>query len=133
MRREYSRREIEQKLLHKGFQREQIKSVLDELSGKDWQNDSRFAESYVRRRGNNGFGPVRITYELQQQGIDAETIGAAVQPDSTEWQERLWQVYLKKYSGTAISNNNERAKRIRFLSQRGFSNASIAILLKNTT
>jgi regulatory protein len=124
-RRDHSRKEIQDKLAFKGYNRSEVSSVVDELSQQSWQDDKRYAESYARVRSQKGFGPVRIAYELRQQGIEAETIEDIVRSMESVWQDILMQVFIKKYAKLETVDSNERSKRIRFLLQRGFSSAMI--------
>ncbi|MGJ0483263.1 MAG: regulatory protein RecX [Methylomicrobium sp.] len=134
--REHSRKELLQKLSVKGFAKERIEPVLDELAEKGWQSDTRYAESYARSRILKGYGPTYIAYELRQNGIDFSSIPsfdleALAESVAGGWQALSQQVYSKKYGNSPIPNRNEWAKRSRFLQQRGFTNAMIADLLKN--
>lgn len=134
--REHSRKELLQKLSVKGFAKERIEPVLDELAKTGWQSDTRYAESYARSRILKGYGPTYIAYELRQNGIDLGNISsfdleALAESVAGGWQALLQQVYIKKYGNSPIPNRNEWAKRSRFLQQRGFTNAMIADLLKN--
>jgi regulatory protein len=129
-RREHSRKEIEQKLALKGYQQKQIVEVLAELTKLSWQDDKRFAESFINMRCKKGFGPVKIAYELRQQGIDKDTVEQLIHAKSDDWQESLEQVYRKKFANLAVKDNIERSKRIRFLSQRGYPNGMIVDVLE---
>ena len=127
-RRDHSRKQIQDKLALKGYDKNQVSVVIEELSGKSFQSDSRYAESYVRVRSQKGFGPIRIGYELRQQGIDSGTVEQVLRAASDDWQTLLEQVYLKKYSQNTDCGHLERGKQIRFLLQRGFSNTMIYTL-----
>lgn len=133
---EHSRKELLQKLSVKGFAKERIEPVLDELAETGWQSDTRYAESYARSRILKGYGPTYIAYELRQNGIDLGNIPsfdleALAESVAGGWQALSQQVYSKKYGNSPIPNRNEWAKRSRFLQQRGFTHAMIADLLKN--
>jgi regulatory protein len=135
--REHSRKELLQRLTAKGFAKERIDPILDELAEENWQSDARYAESYARSRILKGYGPVFIAYELRQNGIDLGNIPsfdleALAESVAGGWQALLQQVYSKKYGNGPVPNRNEWAKRSRFLQQRGFTHAMIADLLKNT-
>jgi regulatory protein len=135
--REHSRKELLQRLTAKGFAKERIDPILDELAEENWQSDARYAESYARSRILKGYGPVFIAYELRQNGIDLGNIlsfdlEALAESVAGGWQALLQQVYSKKYGNGPVPNRNEWAKRSRFLQQRGFTHAMIADLLKNT-
>ncbi|WP_245549343.1 MULTISPECIES: regulatory protein RecX [Methylomicrobium] len=131
--REHSRKELTQKLATHGFAKESIEAVLDQLAEENWQSDARYAESYARSRILKGYGPVFITYELRQNGIDPAhlpsfDLEALAKSVAGGWLALLRQVYRKKYSDSLIPNRNEWAKRNRFLQQRGFTNAMITDL-----
>jgi regulatory protein len=132
-RREHSRKEIQDKLAIKGYDRSQVLVVIDELAQESWQDDVRFAESYARVRSQKGFGPVRIAYELKQQGIERGTVDKVLRATTDNWMTILEQAYNKKYPETVVMDNSERTNRIRFLQQRGFSSAMIHDLLKQIT
>jgi regulatory protein len=127
-RRDHSRKEIQRKMAVKGYESSQVSAVIDDLAQQSWQDDTRYAESYARMRSHKGFGPVRIAYELKQQGIEAHTVDKVLQSTSDNWLNLMEQVYNKKYPESLAMDSNERAKRIRFLLQRGFSSAMITTL-----
>jgi regulatory protein len=129
-RRDHSRKEIQHKMAVKGYESSQVSAVIDDLAQQSWQDDSRYAESYARMRSHKGFGPVRIAYELKQQGIETHTVDKVLQATSDNWLNLMEQVYNKKYPESLAMDINERAKRIRFLLQRGFSSAMITTLFK---
>ena len=66
----------------------------------------RYAESYARMRSQKGFGPVRIAYELRQQGIETRIPLIKVLQATTErldWLNLMEQVYTKKYPESACN------------------------------
>ena len=126
--REHSQKELLNKLLLKGFDKDQILAVIEELVQEGWQSDSRYAESYARHRIQKGYGPVYITYELRKAGVEAVNLEDIVQKTAGSWIDRLEQVYTKKYGHNSLLDRNEWAKRSRFLMQRGFSGTMISAL-----
>lgn len=126
-RREHSQLEIRHKLQARGFEPSDIDQVLDEFVAKNWQSDARFGESYLRDRVAKGVGPARIQYELQQRGVDSE---AAFQAEPQDWDVLLERVYQRKFGDAPIRDFKDRAKRMRFLQQRGFGSESIRRLMK---
>ena len=127
-RREHSRKELLNKLLVKGFDKDDILTVIDELAEQGWQSDSRYAQSYTRHRIQKGYGPVFIAYELRKNGVDADDLEDIVQKTAGSWIELLEQVYTKKYGYDSLMDRKEWAKRSRFLMQRGFSGTMISAL-----
>lgn len=120
-RREHSRAELCQKLQAKGFDKSAVDEVVTELAQEGLQSDARFTESFIRQRLRDGYGPLRISQELRQRGIEEADMGAAVIEFAESWDELLQQVYARKYSEGAHMTRAEWAKRARFLLQRGFS------------
>ncbi|MGD0961942.1 MAG: regulatory protein RecX, partial [Methylomonas sp.] len=124
-RREHSRRELLNKLELRGFQQREIDPVLDEMAARNWQDDQRFAASFVRQRIENGYGPLRIQYELRQRGVDGFDARALAEEYAGGWPDLLLNVYRNKYPDTLELSRAEWAKRSRFLFQRGFSQEMI--------
>ena len=127
-RREHSQKELLNKLLIKGFNKDDILAVIEELALQGWQNDLRYAESYARHRIQKGYGPISVTYELRQNGVDAVNLENIVQKTAGSWMELLEQVYTKKYNHNTLMDRSEWAKRSRFLLHRGFSGAMVSAL-----
>lgn len=127
-RREHSRKELLNKLTGKGFDREDVLAVIDELARQGWQDDHRYAQNYARYRMQKGYGPVRIDYELRQNGIDEADLDAVLQESGDSWMDLLEQVYNKKYNHKKNLDRNEWAKRSRFLLHRGFTGEMISAL-----
>ncbi len=96
--REHSQKELLNKLLVKGFDKDDILTVIDKLAEQGWQSDSRYAESYTRHRIQKGYGPLFIAYELRQNGVDEADLEDIVQQTVGSWMELLEQVYTKKYA-----------------------------------
>jgi regulatory protein len=128
-RRDHSRKELLNKLTGKGFDREDVSAVIDELVQQGWQDDQRYARNYARYRMQKGYGPVRIEYELRQNGVDEIDLDAVLQESDNSWMDLLEQVYNKKYNHKKNLDRNEWAKRSRFLLHRGFTGEMISALL----
>lgn len=123
-RREHSQKELLDKLALRGFLRDEAIPVIQAMTEQNWQNDARYAESYVRQRIATGYGPVRVRYELQQRGIDEADMDAQA-AEQGGWQNLLRDVYSRKYDDEKLLSQNEWLKRSRFLQQRGFSGEMI--------
>ncbi|MCK5828952.1 MAG: regulatory protein RecX [Methylococcales bacterium] len=130
VRREHSQQELIDKLALKGFGRSESKAVIDILAEQGWQSNERFAESYARYRIKKGYGPIKVSFELKQRGIDEVDLDSIVLDLADGWDEVIDTVYKKKYSDDTQLENKEWLKRNRFLQQRGFSNGMIIALFK---
>ena len=69
-RREHSRKELYLKLVKRYESKEDINSALDKLEENNLLSDSRFADEYVQARRRKGFGPIKITVELEKRGVE---------------------------------------------------------------
>lgn len=128
--REHSQKELLNKLMAKGFEVSDIQPVLQALAEQNWQSDLRYAQSYTRHRLQKGYGALAIAHELKQNGINAFDIDAVLLELELDWLSLIQQVYEKKYGLLCKLSAPERAKRSRFLLQRGFSSALIQQLFK---
>jgi regulatory protein len=128
-RREHSALELRDKLAKRDFDEDEIRQAIDELEQGGWLSDERFAEAYIRMRQLKGFGPIRITMELNERGVDEGIIDDYIHAGDEIWQQILEQQYRKKYRNSTIEDYNDKAKRIRFLQYRGFPLDSIYRLL----
>lgn len=98
-------------------------AVLDVLEQEKLLDDQRFAEAYIRWRANAGFGPIRIRNDLSNKGVSVSSglLG------SVDWAERVRQARVKKFGGAAPADFSEKARQMRFLAYRGFSNELIGV------
>ncbi|RUO26128.1 hypothetical protein CWE09_05235 [Aliidiomarina minuta] len=119
-RREHSAAELKRKLRQKGFAAEPIDEVLELLAERGWQSDQRFTESYIRQRIENGYGPLKIRFDLQQKGIASSMIEELLAAQETDWVELARQRYVRRFGETPAADEKERARRLRHLYQRGF-------------
>lgn len=115
-RREYSRRELTQKLKPHAESEEQLTALLDQLSERTWQSDQRFAEQFTRAKGSR-YGSLRLRYAMREKGLDAEIIEQALEgQNDLELARQVWQ---RKF-GTLPETREDKARQVRFLASRGF-------------
>jgi len=119
-RREHSCHELYYKLSERGYQEVEIEEALVRLQDEGLQSDERFAEAFVQSRVQRGHGPVKIGSELRQRGIDDRLVGQLIQSGVYDWFELAGQTYSKKYGNSRPADYQEKARRMRFLQQRGF-------------
>ncbi|MGM0677313.1 regulatory protein RecX [Ectothiorhodospira marina] len=120
-RREHSRYELAGKLAARGFARDSVETVLDDLESEGWLSDSRFVSEFVRYRIRQGQGPLRITADLRHRGIDEAQARQALQAAEVDWQVQALDVYERRFAGEPPRDYRERARQMRFLQSRGFS------------
>jgi len=128
-RREHGSKELITKL-GKRFPKELdlIETEVSKLTGEGLQSDFRLAEALVRSRVNRGQGPVKIKYELRQKGVSDEVSSLALESVDVDWFELVAAVADKKFGSSPPADAKERAKRSRFLQQRGFEFEQISAI-----
>ncbi|MGE4594896.1 MAG: regulatory protein RecX [Gammaproteobacteria bacterium] len=114
VRREHSQLEIRQKLQQKDFDSALITGAIDLLVEQNYQSDARFAQDFIVMRFNQGKGPIKISGELKQRGI--ETFDLSV----FDWFALAKNIRVVKYGEDLPTDYKESAKQKRFLQSRGF-------------
>lgn len=126
-RRDYSQKELSDRLSrYDSADPELIEQILQRLIELGYQNDARFAESYVRYRATRGFGPERLLQELRQRDVSsADTEQAlAAYAEHNDWQAVAMSVWQKKFPHK-YRDFPEKAKQHQFLRYRGFTDEQI--------
>ena len=117
--REHSRLELGRKLARYAEEGDDIEALLDFLEKNNWLSQERFAESLINRKASR-FGNSRVMAELQSHGVNGEALAdikAGLAESETARARDVWQ---RKF-GRVAADAAERAKQMRFLLQRGFS------------
>lgn len=130
-RRDYSRRELEQKLAAKTDDPNLIESLLSRVEELNYQSDERFAESFVRHKALSGKGPMVIRQGLKLKGIDSDLIERAMSKDEYDWYALALDTYNRKFRSGPIDSPKERARRQRFMFSRGFSSDIVGWVIEN--
>lgn len=124
-RREHSRVELARKLAPRAESPGALGDLLDSLEQKQQLSDARFAEARVRQLSRK-YGAARIRRDLKANGMGGDIIAGV----SGEGElERARAILDRKYRSEPATTREERAKRMRFLQSRGFSNDVIFRLL----
>jgi len=128
-RREHSRAELARKLAAHADNREAMEAVLEALVAGKQLSDERYAEERARQLGRK-FGAARIRHDLMAKGVDAGTAERLAGESAADDVERARAILARKYR-LPVTAAAERAKRMRFLQQRGFSVEVIRKLLSS--
>ena len=130
-RKEYSKKDLIEKLALYAENREEVLILVDELSRENYQSDQRVAEMVVRSQIRKGKGPNRIKLALRAKSIDKEL--AQNDMNEIDWYDEAYQLKVKKYGVDVNKDPKIKAKQIRFLQYRGFEMDAImkAISRKN--
>jgi regulatory protein len=115
VRREHSTLELTNKLTAKEFDQEDIDAVIASLIQQNYQSDERFAADFIQMRFNQGKGPIKISLDLKQRGIDRFDMS------EYDFYALAYKIRKQKFGQAVPSDFKEKAKQQRFLQSRGFS------------
>ena len=123
-RREYGRRQLEEKLRQKGAESAVARDVVAELDDEDLVSDRRFAEAFVRDRVGRLQGPHKILAHLQGLRVDDAAIEEAMGPYEFDWPGVI-RTWIRKRASGAKPDRDERARLYRGGTARGFSHDQV--------
>lgn len=124
-RRDHTSLELKQKLSRKDYAHTDIDAVITRLEEAGLINAARFAESYTHYRRSKGYGPRRIAMELQSKGIAEAVIAEQVQITDNAWFTEIRTIWRKHFKGRVPADQRDRARQLRFLYNRGFTQDQI--------
>ena len=86
--REHTKKELERKLIEKGYEEELINEVIQTLLDNNLLSDKRFAESYIHSRLlKTPEGKALLLSRLKEKGCEKEKANEAL---NAIWEERDW-------------------------------------------
>jgi regulatory protein len=130
-RREHSELELSQKLTKKGYKQPEIKTILEVLTKEGLLSNQRFAENFIHYRQQKGYGPVRIKLELSARGIVEYMIEEHLKIADNAWLTAVRKVWHKRFKGVIPADARSRAKQMRFLQCRGFTQDQIETIFRS--
>ncbi len=117
-RKEYSKVELIEKLALYAESRDEVISLVEELSAQHYQSDQRVAEMMLSSQKRKGKGPNQIKIKLKNKKVDSALIAEELK--ETDWAEQAYQLKVKKYGLDVTKDQKLKAKQMRFLMYRGF-------------
>jgi regulatory protein len=121
--------ELRRKLCARGHAETDVDRVLEDLVDRGLLREERMAEAYVAERVRKGFGPIRIRLELRQRGLVDQVIEPYLERSPREWLDSMCAAHDKRFGRALAADVKERARRARFLENRGFPVELIARFL----
>lgn len=133
---EQSSWDIRAKLTKWGLNTSDAQQVLEQLKGQGFIDDGRYARSFVKDKFTfNGWGRVKIAYQLRQKGIAAELITDGLATiDEDLYRQRLIELLSVKWC--SVNQDDSRAAwaaMMRFACSRGFETPLAAECVKQVT
>jgi regulatory protein len=128
--REHSRLELRRKLARYAEEGDDVEALLDFLEKNNWLSQERFAESLIHRKAAR-YGNSRVVAELQNHGVVGEALAELKANLAGSDTARAQEVWRRKF-GTVAQDAAERAKQMRFLLQRGFSQRAVRAAMQGS-
>jgi regulatory protein len=128
-RREYARAELASRLLAAGATRDELEPVLDELERAGYLSDARFAVGVVRQKVG-AYSRRAIAHALREKGVAPTAAREALaQLDDTDELAQAMALWQRRF-GTPPVDERDKARQLRFLLSRGFSQGIAFKVLK---
>lgn len=124
-RREHSYQELLGKLRQRGASEELAETQLERLQADGLLSDERFCEAYVHARSQRGYGPLRLREELRQRGVADSLIDSTLRDVAWDWQALALRVFCKRFPQGPAHDLKARARQLRFMQYRGFSDFQV--------
>ncbi len=132
-RRAHTRRELEQKLIRKGFERPEVRTLLDDLEERGWLDDAKTATALASWRSRTGRGRGRIASELAGKGVSRVDSDAALASLDPADEARALRAALERRDRTLPAGLTRQARSKKLfdhLARRGFAPGAILEALK---
>ena len=133
--REYCAGDIRRKALEKlEWNREAAEEVVASLVADKFVDDARYASAFAREKSSlQGWGPVKIRFQLRAKGISDSDISAALEEiDAEKASARLEKLLANKWH-TLQDDPQGRLKLIKFALSRGYEYEEIESLIRQIT
>lgn len=125
-RREHSAYELTQKLARKEYSKSEIQAAIAKCQDLELQSDKRFAESLLRLRIRQGYGPQKIRQDLQNVQIERDLIDSLFEQEKENWIKYATDAWEKKFKSSNHQTYADIQKQKQFLFYRGFSMETIS-------
>ena len=129
-RREYSKKELSDKLSTKGFPSLLSETILEAFIKDDYQSDQRYCEMLIRSRIVKLSGPFKIRMELRQKGVSENIVEQTISDANCDWFDLALEAAKKKTANWKTFEFEDKAKLIRFLQGRGFEQEQISYAIE---
>jgi len=126
-------KEAQRYLEQKGFSGPVAEAVLAEMREYRYLDDERFADEYVQNCLRRGFGPIRARFDLQNRGVNRQTIDTVVERYFNREQDLKRAVALlqKRLADDGCRHDQKWLRRqASFLKSRGYGEATISKALQ---
>lgn len=133
--REYCAGDIRRKALEKlEWNREAAEEVVASLVADKFVDDARYASAFAREKSSlQGWGPVKIRFQLRAKGISEADISAALEEIDAEKASARFEKLLANKWHSLQDDPQGRLKLIKFALSRGYEYEEIESLIRQIT
>lgn len=110
---------------------ETLESVMQWCVEQGYLNDERFCQQFIQQRSRRGYGPQRISQDLQRKQIPSSIAQDALRHTDVDWQQCAQEAAEKKAGRHWPTSYPEKAKLQRYLYSRGFQSEDIRAVFEN--
>lgn len=136
-RREHSSHELLIKAQKKGYKKQLILALLEELQSMNLQSDARFAAIYTRSKTELGWGPEKIRLNLLKAKVSSSTISAVfedIDENEEETLNRMYKLLDKRVNRWKDLDKHKIKERIyRYFVTKGFNRSRILEFMNEFT
>ena len=106
--------------------------VIEALKAENYLSDLRYATFFARDKSSiQGWGPVKISFQLAGKGIDRQTISQALaEIDSDKAEDRMEAVLRSKYK-LLVGDKDVKLKLLKFALSRGYEYDAVKGVVDN--
>ena len=131
-RRPHFRKELELKLLKKGFSEDLVNKVLDDFQKRGYLDDSDHAFLYLEELKRKRYGKYEIIRRLIAKGLSESLVKQITSTISLENEERQNIRYLLNKKKFDLKDPKGLKKALSFFERRGFTNSIVREVLRNS-
>lgn len=131
-----SEKELKDKLLLKGYDKDSIEKSIEFLKEYGFINDNNFAKLYIKDK-NRTQGKSKIKYDLIKKGISEDIIESSISNiDEDDERDNAYNIAIKKYNVIAKREDDKyklSQKLFRFLLSKGYSYDTVSYVVRKIT
>lgn len=128
-RREYSKHELQENLVRKGHEPEEVQKAIEKLEEMGIQSDERAMKSLISMGQSRRYGPKKIAMLAKQKGLHDDLV-ETVQTVEHDWSEQAQQLIERKF-GSGPYDWPTKLKITRTLLSKGYSYDQAMEISKN--
>lgn len=116
-----SKKELEDKLSEKGYDKAIVFEVTEELSSLGYINDRDYAALFMEHCMSKMWGKKKIRYEMKQKGLCDEIINEALcELEEDDMEDEMTELIISRYGRDDLTDMKTKMRITRYFASRGF-------------